>query len=224
MSSAARITRVKICCNQSIDEAWMAIRHGASAVGLVSAMPSGPGPISEQRIAAIAAALPPAIGSFLLTSKQDPASIVAQQRRCGVNTIQFVDRLPIGSYAQLRQAMPGVSLVQVVHVMGQEAIAEAGAVAPHVDGILLDSGNPTLPRKELGGTGRTHNWEISRQIVQQVRVPVFLAGGLRPDNVAQGIQTVRPFAVDVCSGVRTAGKLDPAKLAAFFAAVRRADR
>jgi phosphoribosylanthranilate isomerase len=224
MSSEPRITRVKICCNQSIDEAWMAIRQGASAVGLVSEMPSGPGPISEQRIAAIAAALPPAIGSFLLTSKQDAASIIAQQRRCGVNTIQFVDRLPIKAYAKLRQAMPGISLVQVVHVMGQQAIAEAGEVAPHVDGILLDSGDPTLPRKELGGTGRTHDWEISRQIVQQVKVPVLLAGGLRPENVAQAIQTVRPFAVDVCSGVRTAGKLDAAKLDAFFAAVRRVER
>ncbi len=220
MSSAARITRVKICCNQSIEEAWMAIRHGASAVGLVSTMPSGPGPISEETIAEITAALPPAVGSFLLTSKQDAASIVAQQKRCAVNTIQFVDRLPIEAYAQLRQAMPGIALVQVVHVMGQEAIAEAREVAPHVDGILVDSGNPTLPRKELGGTGRTHDWPISRQIVQQVKVPVFLAGGLRPDNVAQAIRSVQPFAVDVCSGVRTAGKLDAAKLAAFFAAVR----
>jgi phosphoribosylanthranilate isomerase len=214
------IIRVKICCMASIAEARMAIRHGASAVGLVSAMPSGPGPIREEKIAEIAAALPPAVGSFLLTSKQQACAIIAQQRRCGVNTIQICDRVEPGTHEELRAALPGVSIVQVVHVMSEEALQAAHEVAPHVNGILLDSGNPMLPRKELGGTGRTHNWRISRRIVEAVDVPIFLAGGLRPDNVAEAIRVVRPFAVDVCSGVRTNGKLDQAKLAAFFVAVR----
>jgi len=216
------ITKVKICCIASIAEAWMAIRHGASAVGLVSAMPSGPGVISEEKIAEIAAALPPAIGSCLLTSRQDASAIIAQQRRCGVNTIQICDRLEVGAYEQLREAMPGVSIVQVVHVIGEEALEDARRIAPYVDGILLDSGNPSLARRELGGTGRTHNWAISRRIVEEVDVPFFLAGGLNADNVADAIRVVRPYAVDVCTGVRTHGKLDVVKLAAFFAAVQRA--
>jgi phosphoribosylanthranilate isomerase len=176
--------------------------------------------ISEQQIAAIAVQLPPALGAFLLTSKQDADLIIAQQRRCITNTIQLCDRLGDEDYPRLRAALPGVSLVQVVHVVDETAIDEAQAVAPSVDGILLDSGNPHSLRKELGGTGRTHNWAISRRIVERVSKPVFLAGGLRASNVKEAIRVVQPYAVDVCSGVRTNGRLDAAKLAAFFDAVR----
>jgi phosphoribosylanthranilate isomerase len=218
--SRKTVTRVKVCCIQDIGEAWIAIGHGAHAVGLVSAMPSGPGVISERQITAIAAELPPAVGVFLLTSEQDPDEIITQQRRCRTNTIQLCDRLHPDAYPRLRAALPGVSLVQVVHVVDDSAIAEAQAVAPRVDGILLDSGRPDSPRKELGGTGRAHNWAISRRIVDGVSKSVFLAGGLRASNVKKAIDVVQPYAVDVCSGVRTGGRLDGEKLSAFFDAVR----
>ena len=210
-------TRVKICCIASTEEARMAIEHGASAIGLVSEMPSGPGPISEDLIATIAATIPPAIGSFLLTCKQDVPEIIHQQKRLGVNTIQICDRLEQGAHRELRAALPGISLVQVIHVTGPESIKEAVRVAPHVDGILLDSGNQSLPVKELGGTGRIHDWNLSRQIRESLAVPVFLAGGLKSDNVAEAIRQVRPFAVDVCSGLRTNDLLDENKLKDFFA-------
>ena len=196
----------------------MAIEHGASAVGLVSAMPSGPGPIPEELIAEIAAKVPPGVSSFLLTCQQDADAIVDQQRRLRVNTIQICDRLPEGSYRRLREALPGVALVQVVHVTGPEAVDEAILIAPEVDAILLDSGNQSLPIKELGGTGRTHDWRLSRAIREAIDVPLFLAGGLKPENVAEAIREVRPFGVDVCSGLRIEGRLDPRKLAAFFQA------
>jgi len=194
----------------------MAIEHGASAIGLVSAMPSGPGPIPEDLIAEIAAIVPPGVSSFLLTCLQDTTAIIEQQRRLRVNTIQICDRLPPGSHAQLREALPGVSLVQVVHVTGPESVDEAIAVAPHVDAVLLDSGNQSLAIKELGGTGRTHDWRLSRQIREAIDVPMFLAGGLNPGNVAAAIREVQPFGIDVCSGLRTEGRLDPQKLTAFF--------
>ena len=208
--------RVKICCIASIEEAWIAINAGASAIGLVSAMPSGPGPIPESLIAEIAATVPPGVSSFLLTCKEDAASIIDQQRRLRVNTIQICDRLPHGSHEQLREALPGVSLVQVVHVTGPEAVDEAIAVAPHVDAVLLDSGNQSLAIKELGGTGRTHDWSLSRRIREAINVPLFLAGGLNPTNVATAIREVQPFGIDVCSGLRTEGRLDPEKLSGFF--------
>lgn len=211
--------RVKICCIASVEEAWMAIEAGASAVGLVSAMPSGPGPIPEELIAEIATTIPPGVSSFLLTCLQDAASIIDQQRRLGVNTIQICDRLTQGSYRELRAALPGVSLVQVVHVTGPEAVDEAIAVAPHVDAVLLDSGNQSLQIKELGGTGRTHDWTLSRRIREAIEVPLFLAGGLNPSNVAAAIREVQPFGIDVCSGLRTNGHLDSDKLKQFFAAV-----
>ena len=208
--------RVKICCIASVEEAWIAIEAGASAVGLVSAMPSGPGPIAEDLIAKIAATIPPGVSSFLLTCLQDATSIIDQQRRLRVNTIQICDRLTEGSYHDLREALAGVSLVQVVHVTGPEAVDEAIAVAPHVDAILLDSGNQSLAVKELGGTGRTHDWTLSRKIRESIEVPLFLAGGLNPANVAAAIREVQPFGIDVCSGLRTNGSLDRQKLDAFF--------
>jgi phosphoribosylanthranilate isomerase len=208
--------RIKICCISSIEEAWMAINHGASALGLVSEMPSGPGVISEELIKEIAAVVPPAVASFLLTSKQEVEPIISQQRRCGVNTIQICDRLRSGSYQELRRALPGISIVQVIHVTGEESVEEALAVAPQVDAILLDSGNQSLAVKELGGTGRTHNWEISRRVREAVDVPLFLAGGIRPDNITEAFERVRPFGIDMCSGVRTNGHLDELKLSALF--------
>lgn len=213
------MVRAKICCISSVVEAHVAVGAGASALGLVSEMPSGPGVITEDAIAEIAASVPPPVGTFLLTSRTDPGEIVAQQQRCGVNTIQICDRLAPGAHATLRASLPGVSLVQVVHVTDAASVDEALEVGRAVDAILLDSGNQSLPVKELGGTGRTHDWSLSRSIVQGVDVPVFLAGGLHAGNVGEAIRAVQPFGVDLCTGVRTNGALDDRKLAAFMAAV-----
>jgi phosphoribosylanthranilate isomerase len=214
---ATKRPRVKICCISSYEEATLAIEHGAAALGLVSAMPSGPGVISEEQIAEIAAQVPPPIATFLLTSRQDTKGIMEQQRRCRTNAIQIVDRLAQGSYDDLRMALPGISIVQVVHVVGEESVEEAARVAERVDAVLLDSGNPALATKELGGTGRRHDWTLSRKIREQIEIPVFLAGGLKPDNVRQAVEEVGAFALDICTGVRTDGRLDPQKLRALFA-------
>jgi len=212
--------RVKVCCVCSIQEAWSAIHAGASALGLVSSMPSGPGVISESLIAEIAAAVPPPIATFLLTSSQDVDTIVAQQRRCRTNTVQLCDALSAGDHSRLRAALPGVALVQVIHVTGEESVQEALRVAPWVDALLLDSGNTSLAIKELGGTGRVHDWRLSQRIRQQSPVPLFLAGGLTPDNVDEAVRQVEPFGLDVCSGVRTDGHLDAHKLARLLDRVR----
>lgn len=210
-------TRVKVCCIASVEEMRTAVECGASAVGLVSAMPSGPGVIPEELIAEIAARVPPSVATFLLTCKQDADSIVEQQRRCRVNTLQLCDRVARDVHRELRERLPGVSIVQVVHVAGEESYEEALGVARDVDALLLDSGNQNLAVKELGGTGRTHDWRVSRSIVAASPVPVFLAGGLRPENVAEAIESVRPFGLDVCGGVRTGDRLDPEKLERLFA-------
>ena len=204
----------------SVGEAAMAVEAGASAVGLVSHMPSGPGVIRDELIAEIAATVPPAIGTFLLTSRQSVDEIVAQQRFCRTNTIQICDRLTRGTHRELKDALPGISIVQVIHVTGPESVDEATSAAEHVDAILLDSGNQKSAIKELGGTGRTHDWRLSREIRERVDVPLFLAGGLTPENVGHAIREVGPFAVDVCSGVRTDGKLDATKVRQFFHAIR----
>lgn len=213
---------LKVCCIESVDEAQLAIAHGASALGLVSAMPSGPGVIDEALIAEIAARVPPTIETFLLTSRQDADAIVAQQRACRTSTLQLVDHVPHAELRRLRAVLPGIRLVQVIHVADQGSVDEAAAVAPLVDAVLLDSGNPTLAVKQLGGTGRVHDWALSARIRERIGVPLFLAGGLRPENVAQAVATVRPFGLDICSGVRSGGRLDAAKLQRFVAALRAA--
>ena len=210
--------RVKICCISSREEAQIAIRFGASALGLVSEMPSGPGVISEEEIAMIADAVPPPISTFLLTSRRTVDEVAAQIVRCRTNTVQIVDEFD-EPYEDLRKAIPGVKIVQVVHVTGEGSVDEAVSVSTHVDAILLDSGNPSLAVKELGGTGRVHDWALSRKIVEGTRCPVFLAGGLNSGNVKDAIEAVMPFGLDLCSSVRTDGKLDESKLSDFFAKI-----
>jgi len=214
------VIRVKICCIASVDEAWLAISHGASALGFVSKMPSGPGPIEEDLIASIVPHVPPGIATFLLTSETSADPIIEQQHRTRVNTIQLVDDVEPGTHEKLRAALPGVAIVQVIHVRGTESVEEAVAISPNVNALLLDSGNPSLTVKELGGTGRVHDWSLSRQIRNRAACPLYLAGGLNPSNVTAAIAAVRPFGVDICSGLRTNGALDAAKVEAFMSAIR----
>jgi phosphoribosylanthranilate isomerase len=214
------VTRVKICCISSIEEAWLAIDLGASALGFVSKMPSGPGPIDEDLITEIVATVPPGLATFLLTSETTADPIIDQQKRTGVNTIQLVDEFEPGTHDALRRKLPGVSIVQVIHVADADSVEEAMSAGAHVDALLLDSGRPKLAIKELGGTGRVHDWEVSRKIRDKSPVPVYLAGGLNASNAAEAIRAVEPFALDVCSGLRTDGSLDAAKAAAFMAQVR----
>ena len=218
MRSSQEMTkpRIKICCISSKEEAFDAINFGASAIGLVGAMPSGPGVISDEEILEITLHIPPPIATFLLTSETDSNEIIEHQRRVHTNTIQIVDELADRTYHEIREALPNTKLVQVIHVLNESSIDEALEVAELVDAVLLDSGNPNLAVKQLGGTGRTHNWELSRKIVEQCEKPVFLAGGLKPENVREAIETVQPFGLDLCSGVRTDGKLDLCKLERFF--------
>jgi len=215
----AKKPRIKVCCIADAQEAADAIAYGASAIGLVGDMPSGPGPISDREIFRIAQTVPPPIATFLLTSQQTSQGIIDHHHRTKTNTIQIVDELTDRAYHDIKAALPNVKLVQVIHVIGEESVDEAAELAEYVDAILLDSGNPKLAVKELGGTGRRHDWRLSKKIVETCGRPVFLAGGLNADNVRNAIETVQPFGVDLCSGVRTDGKLDLRKLEAFFDAV-----
>jgi phosphoribosylanthranilate isomerase len=217
---------VKICCIQNLTEAHMAIEYGAGAIGLVSAMPSGPGPIPDQEIAEVAAAVPLPTRTFLLTSLTDADAIAEQHARLGTTTLQLVDTVGPNGLARLREYLPAVELVQVIHVVDESSVSEAFEVAPLVDAILLDSGRPKAAIKELGGTGRVHDWILSREIRESVTVPVYLAGGLNPDRVAEAWAAVQPYGFDVCSGLRTDGLLDESKLALFMEQVEKltADR
>ena len=211
--------KVKICCISTSDEARLAVHHGADILGLVGEMPSGPGIINDDQISAISRMSPPGIDTFLLTSETTTAGILAHVKRTHTKSIQLVDAVKKTVYDELRTALPYINIIQVIHVLDERSVEEAKAIAPFVDALLLDSGNPNLAVKELGGTGRTHNWDLSKTIVEEVTVPVFLAGGLSHLNIATAYEKVNPYGFDLCSGVRTNGQLDEEKLNAFFTAL-----
>ncbi len=216
-------TRIKVCCIASAEEARLAVEAGADALGLVARMPSGPGPITDARIAEITAIVPPPVATFLLTAETTADAISAHIRTTRPSTVQVVSHIAPSEAARLAEMEPHVRRVQVIHVEGLEALELLPAYSPHVHAFLLDSGRPNAAIAELGGTGRCHDWEVSAEIVKASERPVFLAGGLSSANVRDAIRKVRPFGLDLCSGVRTEGRLDAAKLKAFVLAAKRAD-
>ncbi len=214
------MTRIKICCIQSEAEAKLALAAGADALGLVAAMPSGPGPIPEQRIAEIAAAVDTL--TVLLTARTQADDLIDHLAECPTQAVQLGDRVAPRDIAALRAAHPQRVYIQAIHVNGPSALDAARDVWDRVDMLLLDSGSPNKAVKALGGTGRTHDWRISAEIVRASPIPVWLAGGLTPQNVREAVRTVRPYGVDVCSGLRRDGLLDRDLLSHFVAEVGRA--
>lgn len=212
----AEYPHIKICCISSITEAELAVKYGADAIGLVGNMPSGPGVISDELIAEIASKFHEKADTFLLTSEVTADEIIRHHKKVNTSTIQIVDRVDTGIYETLRNELSGIKLVQVIHVINEDSVSEAKIYSEHADALLLDSGNPDLSIKQLGGTGRTHNWELSKSIRESVDVPVYLAGGINPGNVSDAFEFVRPYGIDLCSGVRTNGKLDESKIIDFF--------
>ncbi|MEQ1932069.1 MAG: phosphoribosylanthranilate isomerase [Parvularculaceae bacterium] len=217
----------KICCIQSTDEADAAIAAGALAVGLVGPMPNGAGPIPDELISAISMHVRDRHGEriwrTLLTSRTDGGAIADHVAETGVNTVQIVDRPERGAHDAVRRAHRRVRIIQVIHVEDAGAIEQAREAAETADVILLDSGRPSAAVRTLGGTGDTHDWSISRRTVETVGKPVFLAGGLNPQNAVRAFAEVRPFGLDICSGLRDAARgyaLDPLKLVAFAATLR----
>jgi phosphoribosylanthranilate isomerase len=211
--------KVKICCISSIEEAKLAIVHGAAAIGLVGRMPSGPGIITDELINSIAKTVLPPIDSFLLTSETTAEAIIAHHNKVNTTTIQMVDALSGREYHKIREAIPHVKLVQVIHVLDEKAVQEAIEISEWVDAILLDSGNPNLSTKVLGGTGKTHNWDLSKKIRENISIPTYLAGGINKDNIRKAIDHVQPYGIDLCSSVRTNGQLDERKLEELFKAL-----
>ncbi len=212
--------KVKICCVKTKAEAEMAIQYGAKAIGLVGPMPSGPGQISNEQIKEIAESTSIDVDTFLLTSETNVEKIIEHYKRVKTTTIQIVDELDEMCYDLIRTELPSVDLVQVIHVLDNNTIEEAIEVSKHVDYILLDSGNPNLKVKRLGGTGQVHDWSISKTIREEVNIPIYLAGGLNSKNIEKAIETVQPYGVDLCSGVRTNDVLDEIKIQSFFKKIK----
>jgi phosphoribosylanthranilate isomerase len=214
-------TRLKVCCISSVEEARLAVAVGADALGLVGQMPTGPGVIGDELAREIARSVPLPVVAILLTARLTAHDIIDHARFVGVSTVQIVRHVEPSVHERMAELAPWLHRLQVLHVEDESVTALATAYEPHVDAVLLDSGRPLL--SELGGTGRVHDWQLSAKIVAASNRPVFLAGGLTHMNVGLAIKSVLPFALDVCSGVRSGGQLDRDRLDAFVAAARSAD-
>lgn len=211
--------RVKICGLRRVEDALAAVQAGADAVGcLVGLDYASPDRVDPVAARAIFDALPPFVARVLVTHRTGLAEVTALMRESGATVAQLHGEFPTVAISALREALPYAAVVKSVHVTGEETIAAALSAARIADAILLD----TRARGRIGGTGTTHDWSISARIAARSPKPVILAGGLTPDNVAEAVRQVRPFAVDVNSGTTGAdGFKDHAKLRAFVIAAMR---
>ncbi len=215
--------RVKICCISSKEEAALAIGHGAHILGFVAEQPSGPGIVDDDTIRDIVRDVPSGVSTFLLTSRIAAAEIADHVAYCCTDSVQLVQHIDVAAHEKLDQMLPpNIRRIQVIHVQDETALDLIDLYTPFVDAYLLDSGRPTATIAEFGGTGRTHDWAISAKFVARSTRPVFLAGGLNAGNIANAIRQVRPYGLDLCSGVRTEDRLCEKKLADYFSAVRAA--
>jgi len=207
---------VKVACIRNPEEAMRAVSFGAAAIGMAAETPTGGRALTHAEIARIVAAVPETTGTFLMTTRRSAIELAELARNAGVNTIQLWDEPDPDAYAHLRSAVPGISIVQSIPVMGEGAIETAISVSPRVDALLLDSASRSVPVRWEEQHGRTHDWRISRRIADAVSIPVILSGGLTHLNVADAIRAVRPYGVEVCSGVRTKGQLNTTLLVQFL--------
>jgi phosphoribosylanthranilate isomerase len=214
--------RVQIAGISHVEDAVAVERAGADAIGFTLGLPSGPhNGLDEHRARAIIRALPPFVTPVLITYHLTAAVVVPLCRYLGVATVQLHAPAPLLEVAAMREAIPGLKVVLAVSVTGAEAAATARARARYADALILDTYDPASGRH--GATGKTHDWTVSRAIVDQAGVPVILAGGLSQENVGDAIRIVRPWGVDVHTGVeRPDGSTDPDRVRAFIAAARTA--
>ncbi|MEM9762697.1 MAG: phosphoribosylanthranilate isomerase [Pseudomonadota bacterium] len=207
---------IKICCIADGAEARLAAAAGAGWLGLVGPMPSGPGILTLAAAREIAGAAPEGARPILLTASETAAQVERDAAAAGVGAVQVVRHIAPVEAAAL--ASTPLHYVQVIHVEDAGALDLIAPYAGHADAFLLDSGRPS--EAVLGGTGQAHDWSVSRAFVAASPLPVFLAGGLTPENAAEAIARVRPAGLDICSGLRPQGALDHERLTAFVAAAK----
>ena len=213
---------IKICGMQSTAEVEIAMAAGATCVGFVGEGLTPPGCLSDEAVLEIVGAIEDRKSIVLLTPHSTVAAVVAQQRRVGAGALQLCRPFGREALLALRQSLPGVQLIQVVHMGDLGGLERARAVAGIAEVGLLDAGSTDGDSQVFGGTGRVHDWHESAAIVAELDTPVWLAGGLSPSNVGEAIELVSPAGVDVCSGLRREGRLVESLAREFVMAVRAA--
>lgn len=212
------VIRTKVCGMTKIEDARAAVDAGSDAIGcLVGLDDDVPDRVETGAAREIFASLPPFVARVLVTHRTAVTDVVDLARVTGAQVVQLHGAFPLDAIPELRRASPHLSIVKCAHVVDEGSIDEALRAAEAADAVLLDS--RTADR--VGGTGRVHDWSISARIVARSPKPVILAGGLTPENVADAIERVHPWGVDVNSGVRGPdGLKSHARIRAFVAAAK----
>lgn len=197
--------KVKICGNASLNDLKIALSAGADAVGFIT----GTNYKSEDAVTKSCAkklvlSLPPFVASVAVTHLQNPQDLIDIIDETGCSTLQIQNDVSLEDMDIVKNGLPHTKIIKAVHVTGIEAIEKAEMFSKTADAIILDTKTET----RIGGTGITHDWNISAEIVKRLNKPVILAGGLSPSNLAEAIEKVKPYAVDVHSGVKKNGARD----------------
>lgn len=208
------MTKVKVCGIMSEDELISAVMAGADALGFVVEIEDSRHSLSAGEAADLISKVPVYTKSVAVIAPRDVNSAVQLAEKTRADVLQLHGKMAPRDLAELKSR---VHQKLVAALAADAGVAEAKRYGMVADAILLDS----MVDGKLGGTGKVHDWDLSREIVRNLRLPVILAGGLNPENVAQAIEKVRPYAVDVSSGLESAGKKDPEKIKSFVMEVRR---
>ncbi len=215
--------KTELCGIRNEEDLRIALDADPDAIGLlVGRRHASNDFISVETARALCALLPPFVQPILITHLSEPDEILDIFRAIGPMTIQLHGETTPQQAAILRKELaPSVKIMKSVWLSQTNGYAELSAYLPHVDAFFIDSRNPETD--QVGGTGLLNDWDLAARFVQESPVPVMLAGGLSPENVADAIRKVRPYGVDVNSGLRALDdrtKIDPARCRAFVRAAR----
>ncbi len=217
-------TRIKICGNTNPGDLNHAISSGADAVGFITNVPvKSPRKIDAKVARQLIGQVPVFVDSVLVIMPEDLDSAMALIAETAPTCVQIHNDLPNSELAIISKT---VKLIKTIVIPKDASFEIIDPIISHTEGligiadaILLDTGTSS----GSGGTGTVHNWQISAEIVRRCKLPIILAGGLTPDNVADAIRQVRPYAVDTASGVETKGVRNPTLVRLFIEQCGRAD-
>jgi len=211
--------RIKFCGTASLADMRCAIDAGCDAVGFIMGVTyQSADVVTPAEAAKMIRELPPFIEPVAVTHLRETEDLIRLVRDSRCTTLQIQDTVEPSGIPVIRDALPYLKIVKAVHVTDESAIRTAKRYEPYADALILD----TRTRERIGGTGIPHDWNISATIVANSAIPVILAGGLTPENVTEAIRRVRPYGVDVHSGVKKDGVRSPERTLAFAREARSA--
>ena len=212
--------KIQIAGLSTAEDVAFAFEEGVDSVGFTVGLPDGPHDgLTEEMVGTIVDGLPPLLAAVTITYERTLGGLLRMLRTCRTPVLQAHGAHDRDTILRLKGEMPHLKVIKSITVTDRDsALGEVSAWESVADCLILDSLDSLSGR--LGATGLVHDWNISRGIVEISSLPVILAGGLTPENVAEAIDAVRPWGVDVHTGVEIDGRFSRERLSAFVREVR----